>query len=156
MNAKLLFLLIVFVSLQLCLSRVFYCTDKEIMTNFKLHYPDGDFSTAYGKQSSCQTLRAKDDTIPEDQREHLKVCCYFKVKFKNKRLDRTFTQQGCYKFDMADFVNFDYDFGNYIDSMKENITAANPGWDIDVKKINLDCHGNYLHFVGLAMLILLL
>lgn len=155
MNAKLFFLVIVFVFIQLSEERVFNCTDKEIMTNFKLHYPDGDFSTAYGKQSSCQTLRAKDDT-PSETREHLKVCCYLKLKFKNKRLDRTFTQQGCYKFDMADFVNYDYDFGDYIDSMKENITAANPGWDIDVKKINLDCHGNYLRFVGLAMLILLL
>lgn len=155
MNAKLFFLVIVFVFIQLSEARVFNCTDKEIMTNFKLHYPDGDFSTAYGKQSSCQTLRAKDDSLSET-REHLKVCCYLKLKFKNKRLDRTFTQQGCYKFDMADFVNYDYDFGDYIDSMKENITAANPGWDIDVKKINLDCHGNYLRFVGLAMLILLL
>jgi hypothetical protein len=150
MNANLVFLLIVFVSLQLCESRVFNCTDKEIMTDYKLHHPEGDFSTAYGKQSSCQTLRAKDDN------QHLKVCCYFKVKFKNKRLDRTFTQEGCYRFDMTEFVDFDYDYKKYIDAMKANISAANTKWDIDVKKINLDCHGNFLRFVGLAMLILLL
>ena len=150
MNAKLFFLVVIFVSLQLCLSRVFFCVDKEIMTDYKLHYPDGDFSTAYGKQSSCQTLRAKDDD------QHLKVCCYFKVKFKNKRLDRTFVQEGCHRFDMTDFVNFDYDFDKYMDAMKDNISAANPEWDIDVKKINLDCHGNFLRFAGLAMLILLL
>lgn len=150
MNAKLFFLVVVFVSLQLCLSRVFFCVDKEIMTDYKLHYPDGDFNTAYGKQSSCQTLRAKDDN------QHLKVCCYFKVKFKNKRLDRTFTQEGCHRFDMTNLVNYDYDYDKYIDAMKANISAANSEWDIDVKKITLDCHGNFLRFAGLAMLILLL
>ena len=57
---------------------------------------------------------------------------------------------------MTEFVDFDYDYKKYIDAMKANISAANTEWDIDVKKINLDCHGNFLRFVGLAMLILLL
>ena len=126
------------------------CSDKAILSNYKLKYSDSaDETRAFNGPASCATL-SLDSGV---------ACCYIKLKFKNEKADETFTHKGCYEISGSDFMTEDYDFDeNIIKNIETNFDNAYANSDPKLvsKKISIDCSSKYLNLVGFALLFLLL
>ena len=63
------------------------CGDKGILNGYTLSGDNyTDIKLAYNGVASCSSLNTKDPQA---------ICCYAKVKFKNKVADQKFTHRGC-------------------------------------------------------------
>ena len=122
------------------------CSEKTLFSSsYKLSDITTDRTLAYNKAASCATLKP-DSTSGM-------MCCYIKVKFKNKDLDEKFTQKGCMEFEVTDAIIND-NFDEFKDSVETGIGNVNP--NIEVKKLSIDCSSKFLHLAGIALIFFLL
>ena len=129
------------------------CSEKSLFKNmdtFELLAKNGDVVKAYNGIASCGSLKTDDD---DDEDDDLKMCCYIKLKIKNKELDQKFEQKGCIKMTLSNYVDEDFDFGKYKDDIKSAIETNN---SVDVKKISIDCSAKYLQLVSISLILFLL
>ena len=121
------------------------CSEKTLFSSsYKLSDITTDRTLAYNKAASCATLKP-DSTSGM-------MCCYIKVKFKNKDLDEKFTQKGCMEFDVTDAIINDK-FDEFKDSVEGYIQDQN---GVEVKKLSIDCSSKFLHLAGIALIFFLL
>ena len=129
------------------------CSEKSLFKNmdtFELLAKNGDVIKAYNGIASCGSLKTDDDDDGEDD---LNMCCYIKLKIKNKELDQKFEQKGCIEMTLSNYVDEDFDFGKYKDDIKNSIESNNT---VDVKKISIDCSAKYLQLVSISLILFLL
>ena len=129
------------------------CSEKSLFKNmdtFELLAKNGDVVKAYNGIASCGSLKTDDD---DDEDDDLKMCCYIKLKIKNKELDQKFEQKGCIEMTLSNYVDEDFDFGKYKDDIKNAIEVNNT---VDVKKISIDCSAKYLQLVSISLILFLL
>ena len=115
------------------------CEDKSIFsgryTLSESNYSDVKF--VYNGVASCASLKTADKAI----------CCYAKVKFKNKEADEKFTHTGC-----IEVTAEDYDKGvkNLVKELENGIDEN----DQNIKKVDveIDCKSKYMKLTGLFLL----
>ena len=139
-------LLIALISAPFC-SALNSCSEKKIVDiDYTLINTQSDINYAYNEAASCASLKPDNDAL----------CCYIKIKFKNEKMDETFTQKGCYEVGMdvfQDIENDAYDFKDFKDNVEKGIEDKYGGDDyINVKSLSIDCSSKYLHLAGLALL----
>jgi hypothetical protein len=150
MQVHSLFLLVALLTIPFCTSAD--CSTKSPFVGetgsekYKLKIYDADHTWAYNKVASCATLTTKEN----------EMCCYLKIKFDNNQYDETFTQKGCYVVKTDNYLNEDFDFDELIDGIEGNITAANKDYQVEADSVSIDCSSQFLQFVGLSLLLLLL
>ena len=115
------------------------CEDKSIFsgryTLSESTYSDVKF--VYNGVASCASLKTANYSI----------CCYAKVKFKNKEADEKFTHTGC-----IEVTAEDYDKGvkNLVKELENGIDEN----DQNIKKVDveIDCKSKYMKLTGLFLL----
>ena len=118
------------------------CEDKAILNgNSFLYDTYEDHKSAYHGAASCISLHSDEDNS---------LCCYMKIKFRNRSADKKFTHRGCIAMLGRDALNMD----TYIDQYEENIKTANE--NIDKVDINIDCNSKFMKITGLVLLAFLL
>ena len=118
------------------------CKDKAILNgNSFLYDTYEDHKSAYHGAASCISLLSDEDNS---------LCCYMKIKFRNRSADKKFTHRGCIAMLGTDAQNMD----TYIDQYEENIKTANE--NIDKVDINIDCNSKFMKITGLVLLAFLL
>ena len=135
-------LLIAFIAAPFC-SALNSCQEKKIINDDgTLISNQSDINYAYNEVASCASLQTEEENT---------ICCYVKIKFKNEKMDETFTQKGCGEVGIDELQNDD--FGDLIDELETKIESQYGGEDnIDVKSLSVDCSSKYLNFAGLALL----
>ena len=122
------------------------CSEKTLFSSsYKLADITTDRTLAYNEAASCATLK------PDSTTSGI-MCCYIKVKFKNKDMDEKFTQKGCMEFDVTDAIINDK-FDDFKDSIKQYIEDQSV---VEVKKLSIDCSSKFLHLAGIALIFFLL
>ena len=140
------FLLLVILAFAPFCTALGSCSDKFLFEDDgTLIDTNTDKTLAYHESASCATLS------PDSEDDGL-LCCYIKIKFKNKELDETFTQKGCVEIDISDTLTGE-DFDTLVDEVEKNIGTYN---NVDVKKFSIDCSSKYLHLAGILILFFLL
>ena len=115
------------------------CEDKSIFSDgstlSESTYSDVKF--VYNGVASCASLKTAPNAI----------CCYAKVKFKNKEADEKFTHTGC-----IEVTAEDYDKGvkNLVKELENGIDENDP----NIKKVDveIDCKSKYMKLTGLFLL----
>ena len=122
------------------------CSEKTLFSSsYKLSDKTTDKTLAYNEAASCATLKPDSTTSGM-------MCCYIKVKFKNKDLDEKFTQKGCMEFDVTDAI-----INDKFDEFKDNVEGyIQDQSDVEVKKLSIDCSSKFLHLAGIALIFFLL
>ena len=96
-----------------------------------------DIKLAYNGVASCASLKTANYSI----------CCYAKVKFKNKVADQKFTHRGCREVNATE-----YDSGvkNLVKDLEKGINAE----DSNIQKVDveIDCKSKYMKLTGLFLL----
>ena len=122
------------------------CSEKTLFSSsYKLADITTDRTLAYNEAASCATLKPDSTSLGM-------MCCYIKVKFKNKDMDEKFTQKGCMEFDVTDAIINDK-FDDFKDSIKQYIEDQSV---VEVKKLSIDCSSKFLHLAGIALIFFLL
>ena len=115
------------------------CEDKSIFsgryTLSESTYSDVKF--VYNGVASCASLKTAD----------LAICCYAKVKFKNKEADEKFTHTGCIEVTEEDYVK---GVKNLVKELENGIDENDP----NIKKVDveIDCKSKYMKLTGLFLL----
>ena len=115
------------------------CEDKSIFSspNSLSESTYSDVKFVYNGVASCASLKTADNAI----------CCYAKVKFKNKEADEKFTHTGC-----IEVTAEDYDKGvkNLVKELENGIDEN----DQNIKKVDveIDCKSKYMKLTGLFLL----
>ena len=122
------------------------CSEKTLFSSsYKLADTTTDRTLAYNEAASCATLKPDSTTSGV-------MCCYIKVKFKNKDMDEKFTQKGCMEFDVTDAI-----INDKFDEFKDNVEGyIQDQSDVEVKKLSIDCSSKFLHLAGIALIFFLL
>ena len=153
MTKKLFFAIIVSTLISMSFSGL--CSNKEILnddyTLKESDYAASDRTLAFNGPASCATLSTDGIT-----------CCYIKIKFKNQQTDEKYTHKGCYALTESRILDIgltatnidDIKWKDIIKAIEQNFDNANS--NLSSKKIDLDCNSKYLHYVGFALLFLLL
>ena len=153
MTKSLFFAIIVSTLISMCFSGL--CSEKEILnddyTLRESDYAASDRTLAFNEVASCATLSTDGYT-----------CCYIKIKFKNQQADEKYTHKGCYALTESRAIDIglstpdtdDVKWKDIINVIEQKFDNANP--NLSSKKIDLDCNSKYLHYVGFALLFLLL
>ena len=153
MTKKLFFAIIVSTLISMSFSGL--CSNKEILnddyTLKESDYAASDRTLAFNGPASCATLSTDGIT-----------CCYIKIKFKNQQADEKYTHKGCYALTESRAIDIglstpdtdDVKWKDIIKAIEQNFDNANS--NLSSKKIDLDCNSKYLHYVGFALLFLLL
>ena len=101
-----------------------------------------DIKLAYNGVASCASLNTDNEEA---------ICCYAKVKFKNKEADRKFTHRGCREVNATE-----YDSGvkNLVKDLEKGINAE----DSNIQKVDveIDCNSIYMKLTGIFLLSLCL
>ena len=115
------------------------CEDKSIFIG-RYNLSESTYSDVkfvYNGVASCASLKTADSAI----------CCYAKVKFKNKEADEKFTHTGC-----IEVTAEDYDKGvkNLVKELENGIDEN----DQNIKKVDveIDCKSKYMKLTGLFLL----
>ena len=115
------------------------CEDKSIFSspNSLSESTYSDVKFVYNGVASCASLKTADDAI----------CCYAKVKFKNKEADEKFTHTGCIEVTAADY---DKGVKNLVKELENGIDEN----DQNIKKVDveIDCKSKYMKLTGLFLL----
>ena len=102
------------------------CDDKAVLNGNNFLYDTyEDQKSAYHGAASCVSLHSDEDNS---------LCCYLKIKFRNRQADKKFTHRGC----IAMLGRYVRNISDYIDQYEENIKAANE--NIDKVDIDIDCN----------------
>ena len=140
MKINSLVLLIALIAVPFC-SAINVCSDKSIMDEDGiLNNNQSDLNYAYNEVASCASLTTNSDSA---------ICCYIKLKFKNEKLDETFTQKGCAEIGIISLQSEDPDFDDFLDLAETDIEEIN---GVDVKSLSIDCSSKYLQLAGLVLL----
>ena len=118
------------------------CSDKAIFSgnNFKYDTYE-DQKCAYHGVSSCISLHTEE----EDS-----LCCYVKIKYRNKYADKKFTHRGCIEVVSSNLQNFD----TFKDQLEDSIKTADS--NIDKVDLDIDCNSKFIKITGLILLAFLL
>ena len=117
------------------------CSEKAILKGSSFIYNEySDYDGVYHGIASCYSLETGDDSL----------CCYIKVKFKNKEADKKFTHKGCYTLTSDDYLN---DIDKTIENLETNLNDDDNIEKVDIK---LDCNSKFMRLAGLILLSLLL
>ena len=117
-----------------------HCDGKTILSGNNFLYDTfEDYKAAYHGAASCVSLHSDEDSI----------CCYMKVKFRNKEADKNFTHRGCVQ--MSNFTNIK----GYTKEYEKRIEAEHEN-KIDKVDIDIDCNSKFITITGLVLLALLL
>ena len=117
------------------------CKSKAVLDGNNFLYDTyEDQKSAFHGAASCISLRSEDNSM----------CCYLKIKYRNRQADKKFTHRGCTQITGANIDNID----NYIDEFEQSIKAANE--NIDKIDINIDCNSKFMKITGLVLLAFLL
>ena len=119
------------------------CSEKAILDKSESSFTYNEYSDydgVYHGIASCYSLETGDDSL----------CCYIKVKFKNKEADKKFTHKGCYTL-KSEYFN---DIDGKIKEIKEKLSPDNG--NIEKVDIKLDCNSKFMRLAGLILLSLLL
>ena len=118
------------------------CEDKAILNGNNFIYDTyEDQKSAYHGAASCVSLRSDEDNS---------LCCYMKIKFRNKSADKKFTHRGCIPMLGTNAQNMK----NFIKEYEQNIKETNE--NIDKVDINIDCTSKFMKITGLVLLAFLL
>ena len=118
------------------------CEDKAILNeNSFLYDTYEDQKSAFHGAPSCISLHTE---------ENDSLCCYMKVKFRNRAADKKFTHRGCTPMLGSDLANLK----EYINSYENSIDQANE--NIDKVDMDIDCNSKFIKLTGLVLLALLL
>ena len=118
------------------------CENKKILNDNNFLYDTyEDYTIAYNEAPSCVSLRTEEDNS---------LCCYIKVKFRNRGADKKFTHKGCAKIYGTNLQ----DIKNYIKNYENSINEENE--NIDKVDIDIDCNSKFIKITGLVLLALLL
>ena len=118
------------------------CDDKAVLNGNNFLYDTyEDQKSAYHGAASCVSLHSDEDNS---------LCCYLKIKFRNRQADKKFTHRGC----IAMLGRYVQNISDYIDQYEENIKAANE--NIDKVDIDIDCNSEFMKITGLVLLAFLL
>ena len=117
------------------------CGDKAVLDDYDFLYDTyADYKRAYHGSASCISLRSDDDCL----------CCYLKIKFRNRQADKKFTHRGCISM-LGTKVQ---DMDNFIEEYEQKIKDSNE--NIDKVDINIDCNSKFMKITGLVLLAFLL
>ena len=119
------------------------CGDKGILNGYTLSGNTySDIKHAYNGVASCASLNTDNEEA---------ICCYAKVKFKNKEADRKFTHRGCREVNATE-----YDSGvkNLVKDLEKGINAEDP--NIQKVDVEIDCNSIYMKLTGIFLLSLCL
>ena len=120
------------------------CGDKGIFLNG--HTLSGntysDIKLAYNGVASCASLNTDNETA---------ICCYAKVKFKNKEADQKFTHRGCREVTAEEYAS---GVKNLVKDLEKGINAE----DSNIQKVDveIDCNSIYMKLTGIFLLSLCL
>lgn len=118
------------------------CSDKAIFSVNSFKYDTyEDQKCAYHGVSSCISLH----TDEEDS-----LCCYLKIKFRNKYADKKFTHRGCIEVAGTNLQNFD----EFKDRFEQDI--KNTDTNIDKVDLDIDCNSKFIKITGIILLAFLL
>ena len=118
------------------------CEDKAILNGNNFIYDTyEDQKSAYHGAASCVSLRSDEDNS---------LCCYMKIKFRNRAADKKFTHRGCIPMLGTNARNMKQFIKEYEQSIKD--TNEN----IDKVDINIDCNSKFMKITGLVLLAFLL
>ena len=116
------------------------CEDKSIFSSLnslsESTYSDVKF--VYNGVASCASLRTAEDSA---------ICCYAKVKFKNKEADEKFTHTGCIEVTAQEYDN---GIKNLVKQLENDLDEN----DQNIKKVDveIDCKSKYMKLTGLFLL----
>ena len=121
------------------------CEDKSIFSspNSLSESTYSDVKFVYNKVASCASLKTADDDA---------ICCYAKVKFKNKEADEKFTHTGCIEVTAKEYDNGIKNLVKELeDKLEENDLDENYQ---NIKKVDveIDCKSKYMKLTGLFLL----
>ena len=118
------------------------CNDKAILDDNTFIYDTyEDQKCAYHGAASCISLHTEEDDS---------LCCYMKVKFRNRAADKKFTHKGCVSMlgtNVPVIKDYIKNYENTINQQNENIDKV----DIDI-----DCNSKFIKITGLVLLAFLL
>ena len=118
------------------------CADKAILKgNTFLYDTYEDQKSAYHGAPSCVSLHTDEDDS---------LCCYMKIKFRNRGADKKFTHRGCIPVLGTNWQ----DIKSYINNYESSINEANE--NIDKVDIDIDCNSKFIKITGLVLLAFLL
>ena len=113
------------------------CEDKAILNGNNFIYDTyEDQKSAYHGAASCVSLRSDEDNS---------LCCYMKIKFRNRAADKKFTHRGCIPMLGTNARNMKQFIKEYEQSIKD--TNEN----IDKVDINIDCNSKFMKITGLVL-----
>ena len=118
------------------------CGDKGILNGYTLSGNTySDIKLAYNGVASCASLNTNGQAI----------CCYTKVKFKNKVADQKFTHRGCREVTAAEYNS---GVKNLVKDLEKGINAE----DSNIQKVDveIDCNSIYMKLTGIFLLSLCL
>ena len=115
------------------------CEEKSIFSgrNSLSESTYSDVKFVYNKVASCASLKTADYAI----------CCYAKVKFKNKEADEKFTHTGCIEVTAQEYNN---GIKNLVKELEDKLEEN----DSNLKKVDveIDCKSKYMKLTGLFLL----
>ena len=146
MQNKILFFILFVLSLILSVTSAYKlgndCSSKTILDRKGILLYNGyaDHKSAFNGIGSCISLHSGDNT----------VCCYIKVKFKNKEADQRFTHRGCIEIKENEWAVIK----ETINQLERNITS--PNITVEKQDVEIDCHSKLIKLTGLILLTFLL
>jgi len=118
------------------------CESKAILEDYEfLSDTYADIKSAYHGIASCISLHNDDENS---------LCCYLKIKFRNKQVDKKYTHRGCIPMLAKDVEDLD----NFIDNYEAEMEKRNE--NIDKVDIDIDCNSKFMKITGLVLLAFLL
>ena len=124
------------------------CGAKGILNGYSLIGDTySDIKLAYNGVASCASL----NTDEQDEQDEQAICCYAKVKFKNKVADHKFTHRGCIEVTAKEYDN---GVKNLVKELEKGINQE----DSNIQKVDveIDCNSIYMKLTGIFLLSLCL
>ena len=118
------------------------CDSKAILSgNSLIEDTYADCKKAFNGYASCISLRSDDESL----------CCYIKVKFKNKQADKKFTHKGCIQLGATSLQDVKATT-KYYEQALENDESQN----FSKVDVSIDCNSKFIKLTGLLLLAFLL
>ena len=115
------------------------CGDKGILNGYRFSGSNySDIKHVYNGVASCASLNTDNEEA---------ICCYAKVKFKNKEADEKFTHTGCIEVTAQEYDN---GIKNLVKQLENDLDEN----DQNIKKVDveIDCKSKYMKLTGLFLL----